>query len=259
MEFAINNLSFAYKHSMPLFQNISFTLHEGDLLTILGPNGAGKTTLLLCLMNLLTYYEGSVCINGVDVRTMSAKEKARHIAYAMSNEAKSVDLAVEDYLCLGVASSLAYYRSPSKAQYDLAKWLCKEYSMEKLSGRKVSSLSQGERQIITILRVLMQGSQIILLDEPTSSLDIKNQRQVLQLIHNLSVQKKTIIQVSHDPNHAQILGGKCLLMGAHGRASYGNVLETVSAESLSELYQTEIQILKDPGISRYSITFRLDE
>lgn len=250
MEFSVHNLSFSYDshaHSKVLFSDISFSLFNGDIMTILGPNGAGKTTLVKCLLGMQSGYQGDVLIDGISVKSLSIKERARLMGFVMASSCDCIQLTVLDYVCLGTAANLDLLSSPSLEQYQRAVQICTTYGIGHLIHRKMSTLSQGEQQLASLSRILMQDSNIILFDEPTASLDLKNQRQFLNLLWHLSAEGKIIIQISHDPNQALLLRGKTLLLSKN-ISKFGAVEEIITEATLSMLYGTDLTILSKKGI-----------
>ncbi len=242
MEFRAQDLGFSYDHHPLLFSDISFSLFDGDILTILGPNGAGKTTLAKCLLGMQNGCRGDVLIDGISVKSLSIKERARLMGFARVSSYDHIELTVLDYVCLGTAATLSLWSSPSSDQYRRAAQLCATHGIGHLINRKMSTLSQGEQQIASLVRIFVQDPKIILLDEPTASLDLKNQRQFLSLLQSLSTKGKIIIQISHDPDHALLVGSKALLL-SKDTSLFGRVEEVVTKTTLSMLYGTNLTIL----------------
>lgn len=245
MKIDVRDLSFSYNthgDHLVLFSNISFSLLDGDILTILGPNGAGKTTFARCLLGMQNGYQGDILIDGISVKSLSIKKRAKLIGFAMAPSYNPIELNVLDYVCLGTAASLGLFESPSSNQYQYAVQLCNNHGIGHLIRRKISTLSQGEQQLASLVRILVQNPPIIVFDEPTASLDLNNQRQFLDLLQTLSKKGKIIIQISHDPNHVLLLGGKVLLL-SKDISMFGMVEEIVTQTALSMLYSTDLTIL----------------
>lgn len=243
MRLEINELSYGFQKDNLLFSRVSFELREGDILTILGVNGVGKTTLARCLLQLVRGYSGTVLMDGKNMKEMSLKERAGNIGYAMLNDLGDCDMQVLDYICLGYTAKLRYFAVPSDRQYAGAVGLMKQYGISHLAGRMISTLSQGEKQMIVTMRVLVQNPQVIVFDEPTAALDLKNQKEMLDLFLKLKAEGKIIIQISHNPNHALYLGGKALLLGEDGVATVGNTENVLTGENLSRLYGVPLKLV----------------
>ena len=186
MILSVNELEFHYKSS-PIIKDISFNVEKGEVLTILGRNGAGKTTLLKCLNNILSPQLGTVYINGVDTKSMHSVEIARKIGWVPQRSNMS-RIKVYDLILLG---RKPYFRwSPSKEDYRKVEEAIKIIGIEDISLRYIDELSDGEFQLVQIVRALAQDPLAILLDEPTSSLDIRNQHLLMhkmkEIIHGSS-------------------------------------------------------------------------
>lgn len=245
MELKIKNLSYGYEKKL-LFQDVSFSLKNGDILTILGINGAGKTTLVKCILQFIHNYQGNITIDGVPLKNLTIRERAKWIGYVTSNDISNYDITVFDYISLGLATKMDYLSCPSNEQYCYIQEVCKKYYFHDFLGRKIQSLSQGERQMVSVLRVIVQNPDIIVFDEPTAALDLKNQKDLIELMITMKNQGKIVIQISHNPNHALQLGGKALLLFP-GKTTYGTVEDIINGESLSKLYGTEILIEEIKG------------
>jgi ABC-type cobalamin/Fe3+-siderophores transport system ATPase subunit len=211
MEIKIENLGCGYDNRQ-LFQDVSFSLRNGDVLTVLGVNGAGKTTLVRCIMQFVSNYEGTVSVDGTPIRNIPIRRRAKIIGYVAPDDISDLDITVLDYISLGLASQIDYFSCPSDEQYRSVKNLCAEYDFKGFLDRKIKHLSQGERQMVSVLRVLAQNPDIVVFDEPTASLDLKNQKDLIALVVHLRKQGKIVIQISHNPNHALQVGGKALLL-----------------------------------------------
>lgn len=245
MELKIEKLGYGYGYRQ-LFQDVSFSLTSGNVLTILGINGAGKTTLVKCIMQFITDYQGNVLLDNKQIKEFPVRKRAELIGYVAPNDISEYDITVLDYISLGLASKVDYLSCPSDAQYHSILQLCDRYSFQHLLNRKVKSLSQGERQMASVLRVLTQDPSVIVFDEPTAALDLKNQKDLLELVIQLKEQGKIVIQISHNPNHVFQVGGKVLLLFSD-KSTFGDVNETVTDSSLSELYGTNISIQEING------------
>lgn len=243
MKLTVNNLNFSYTNNKILFSNLSFSLIDGDILSILGMNGVGKTTLVKCLLQSNLDYTGCIMIDGKHLSSIPLKERSKIIGYVMLNDIVEKEISVLEYISLGFISQLNFLSSPNENHFKIVYELCKKYNIEYLINRKISTLSQGEGQLVTIMRVLIQNPKIIIFDEPAAALDLKNQIQLINLLHNLSLKGKIIIQISHNPNHAFMLGGKVLLLFKN-KYVFGNVNDVMDTKSISELYDTKVEIIE---------------
>ena len=225
-----------------LYKNLhAFSLKNGDILTILGINGAGKTTLARCILQFIINYKGTVLVDGIPMKNIPIRRRADVIGYVASNDISNYDITVLDYISLGLAAKMDYLSCPSDEQYQSIKKLCIKYNFQDFLNRKIKHLSQGERQMISVMRVLAQDPEIVVFDEPTAALDLKNQKDLIELMICMKKQGKIVIQISHNPNHAFQVGGKALLLFSD-KTTYGDVCDIITSESLSKLYGTDICI-----------------
>lgn len=229
----VENLSFSYG-SHPILQNVSFTLEQGECVAVLGNNGAGKSTLISCISRLRKPSSGNVLIDGSSISQLSRNQLARQIAY-VSQKNELAHATVFDAVLLGRKPHMKW--GPSAVDYDVAEHALRAVGMEDCRLRYVDQLSGGEQQKILLARALVQEPKLLLLDEPTSSLDLKNQYEVLGLVRRFCRERNiTAVLVIHDLNLALrfcdrflfLRGGRVLAFGgpeavtpANIRAVYG--------------------------------------
>lgn len=240
----VKNLYFRYKSNLPLIINdLSFSLNSGSVLSILGKNGVGKTTFIRCLTAEEKNYSGSILIDSREARGLSVIELSKLIAVVASNNPCYQNLCVADFLVTGFANRLTALRSPSKVQYEKACATLEELGHVDLLNRAIFELSSGELQIVKIARTILQDPRVIVFDEPTSNLDIKNQLIVLNQITGLAERGYTVITTTHNPGQAMELGGKVLMMsGTH--QIFGNTQEVLNKENLQAVYGLTVSVEK---------------
>lgn len=195
----INNLNFRY-NCAPVLEDVSFELPPGCVLGVLGVNGAGKSTLLKCINRLLKPQGGSVLLDGKSLRDMKTDDIARSIGYVPQQNG-STSLTVFDAVLLGRKPYIKW--NATRYDLQLVEKILDLMDLKHLAMRPVSSLSGGERQKASFARALAQEPEILLLDEPTSNLDLKNQLQVMNLITSaVRDQKISAVVTIHDINLA---------------------------------------------------------
>jgi len=239
----INGLKFCYK-SVPVLENISFDVVEGEVLTILGRNGAGKTTLLKCLNHILSPQVGTVQIDGIDTKNMSPVEIARKMGWVPQSGDKS-KMKVYDFILLG---RKPYFRwNPTKDDYRKVEESIRVLGIEDISLRYVDELSGGEFQLVQIVRALAQDPRVILLDEPTSSLDIRNQHRLMakmnQIIHGCP---RAAVMTMHDINLALRYSDKFLLLKEGCICAFGD-RNIVTPEKIQEVYDMQVRVVEAGG------------
>jgi iron complex transport system ATP-binding protein len=202
MSLLINNLSFGYGKSQVL-KDLSLSLLDGNIGVLLGKNGAGKSSLIKCIIGVNKYKQGTILVNDKDLSTYKSKERAKLISYVPQSIDNS-DLSVFDSILLGCFPDFTY--GPSKKDYEATSEIIKALSLEGLVLRKVKDLSGGEKQKVAIARALVSHPSLLVLDEPTSNLDLAATLTTISLLKGLKKQGLTILVSMHDINLATSLG-----------------------------------------------------
>ena len=172
MTLTVKDLTYRYaKTAAPVLQGVSFSAESGDFLSVLGANGAGKSTLFRCLLGGLTDYTGAIALDGRDVRTLSRRGTAEHIAYIPQIHRPTFGYSVLDTTLMGLTRQLSPFRSPTPEMEKQAMDALEQMGVAQLAERNFATLSGGEQQLVLIARALCQRSDILVMDEPTSSLD----------------------------------------------------------------------------------------
>ena len=237
----INNVNFRYHQKLPLVLNdINLELEEGQLITILGKNGSGKTTLLKAILGLINV-DGKIMIDDKDITDLKIKERAKYLSYLPQiNELKH--LSVKDVLILG---RLSYFDVvPKQTDIDIVNKYVKEIQIEHLTEKSIDELSGGELQKVLITKALIQDTPFIILDEPTSSLDIVGEALVLkELKEIIKKYHKTVVTAIHDINNALKYSDSFVLL------KDGKVLKKCDADHLTDellslTYDASVKIIK---------------
>ena len=177
----VNHLRFSYGKN-PVLRDIHFRAVSGEMVCILGPNGTGKSTLFKCMLGLLRGWDGEIALNGEDIRQMKPGERAKKMAYIPQAANPAFAYSVLDMVTMGTTAGLHGLRVPGKKERTIAVAALEKLGIGHLLERDYTSLSGGEQQLVLIARALAQGSNTLIMDEPTSSLDYGNQVRVeLQL------------------------------------------------------------------------------
>jgi len=242
MSIEVRNLSFSYG-DRPVLRDISFKVEKGEFLSILGPNGVGKSTLFRCMLGLLSGYTGQVLVDGVDVRSFSVREAARHIAYIPQSSHPLFNYSVFDIVLMGRTSGLSTFRSPQKKDSEICEWALEKVGISHLAQRCFHRLSGGEQQLVLIARALVQKAPILMLDEPTANLDFGNQLLVLEQARNLAREGYTVIQTTHHPEQSYMFSDRILAI-QKGRVLKEDIPEGVLTEdTIWQLYGVDVQIV----------------
>ena len=242
MSIEVQNQSFSYG-DRPVLHDISFRVEKGEFLSILGPNGVGKSTLFRCVLGLLSGYTGQVLVDGADSRSFSVREAARHIAYIPQSSHPIFNYSVFDIVLMGRTSGLSTFRSPKKQDAELCRWALEKVGIPHLSDRCFHRLSGGEQQLVLIARALVQKAPILMLDEPTASLDFGNQLLVLEQCRNLAREGYTVIQTTHNPEQSYRYSDRILPI-QHGRVlAEGTPKEVLTEKTIRALYGVEVDVV----------------
>jgi iron complex transport system ATP-binding protein len=229
-----------------VFSGIDLDVFRGELLSILGPNGCGKSTLLRCIGGALTLQAGTVRLAQTDIATLDAAARARRIGFLFQHHTPSFPFPVLDVVSMGRAPHLGLFGVPSAKDIVLAERALDRVGVLHLKDRPYTEVSGGERQLVLLARTLAQQPDVILLDEPTSHLDLKNQVGSLRAIGELAAQGVTMIMTTHDPNHALQFGGRVVMMKTGGAIVAGPASEVITDAELSATYGIDIAVLKAP-------------
>ncbi|MDR1485933.1 MAG: ABC transporter ATP-binding protein [Planctomycetaceae bacterium] len=236
----VENISFCHRDNTVL-DKISFTANRGEIITILGPNGSGKSTLLRCLGGLLNPCKGEIFLDGQKLGTISTRAAARLVAYVPQRIETSLML-VFDAVLLGRRPYFGLY--PSAADLGLVESMIYRFKLEMLSGRAMNQLSGGEMQKVAIARSFVQEPQLLLLDEPTSMLDLRNQAELMQLLRNFVEERNiAVVLCMHDINAAVRYTDRLLLL-RKGQIIYDVKKDDLTAPMIELLYNIPVEIHK---------------
>ncbi len=237
------DLEFRY-NSLPIIQNISFGVEEGEILSILGPNGAGKTTLLKCLNRVLSPKGGTVQIDGKDTRHLGPVKIAQKMGWVPQRGDVS-RMKVYDLILLGRKPFFRW--EPGRDDYQKVDKAIEILGIEDLSLRYADEISGGEFQLVQIGRALAQDPRVVLFDEPTSSLDIGNQHRLMTKIHSLiHAGPGAAIMTMHDINLALRYSDKFLLL-KNGCICAAGDRTIITPENIEEVYGMKVNVVEAGG------------
>lgn len=240
------NLNWSYNGTKVL-DNISIEIRFGTFTGILGPNGAGKTTLLKQILNLIQVEKDSILIRGTDIKNYSRKELARIEAYVPQSIKMDFNFTVEQLVMMGRTPFLGRFERESSKDIEIAEWAMKETGVLKLKNKFITHLSGGELQRVVIARALTQEPIILVLDEPTSHLDIHHQINILSILRTLAKKEGlTIIAVLHDVNHALEYCDNLFLMDKGKIVKSGSPEMVMTPEIMKDVYNLNVKITNNP-------------
>ncbi|TFZ40376.1 ABC transporter ATP-binding protein [Soehngenia longivitae] len=234
----LNKVEFGYGKQKVL-KDINLTIEEGQFLSIIGPNGAGKSTLLKVINNIYENYDGNISIYGKNIRDYTRKELARIVSFVPQDTYLDFEFSIEELVFMGRYPFQKRFQNDGKYDYDISYRAMALTNTLEIKDRLITQISGGERQRALIAKALAQDPKIILLDEPTSHLDINHQIEVLELLKELNKkQNLTIISVLHDLNLASRYSDKLVLLKDGQILKSGNVDEVLTASNIENAYNT---------------------
>jgi len=273
----IQNLTAGYQDK-PVIQDISFTILPGEVVGIIGPNGAGKTTLFRVISRLLKPFSGEVRYDGKNIQEIPVRELARLIAVLPQNLPLTFPFTVLDFVLMGRLPHLGRWQSTQKSDYEIAREMMQLTEIKDLTNRYVTELSGGELQRVLLAQALTQQPELLLLDEPTSHLDIGHQIEIMDLIkrlncglriancelgnpksvHGESVQdeseirnpKLTILMVLHDLNLAGEYCDRIILLNKGKIHQMGSPKEVLTYQNIEAVYKTVVVVKENPITAR---------
>ena len=243
MSLTVENLSFSYgKH--PVLHELTFTAEAGELLAILGPNGVGKTTLFKCVMGQERKYSGRIAADGADLAALTPRERAHRVAAIPQAHPLSFRYSAFDMVLMGTSHGLSPFAVPGEKERAAARDAMARVNIEHLAERPFDHLSGGEQQLVFIARALAQQAKILLMDEPTASLDYGNRLHVLGVVRDLSRAGYTILLSTHDPQHALWYADRALALKEGRMLALGTPQKIVTADLLQQLYGRRIDLVE---------------
>ncbi len=245
----VNQLYFAYG-DRTIFDQVSFDLEPGQIMTILGPNGVGKSTLLSCLTNQLKEANGQININDRPLDSWTPKDLAQHMALVPQDYRSGAHLTVIDYLTTARAPYLGLGQVPNGKDEQLAIDVLEDLGIKQLLHRRLPTLSGGQMQLVAIARALVQEPELLILDEPMAALDLGRQRQVLKIVQQLAKRGVAIILTTHIPNQALLLNDQVGLLFPGGEFLAGHCQEIISSDRLEKLYHCPVKVVYVPELGR---------
>ena len=236
-----SGLEFAYRGGPRVVSGIDFEVGPGELVCVLGPNGCGKTTLLKLLAGLLRPDAGRVELDGQEIAGYGHKERARKLAVVPQALPSLPDITVENFVLGGRYGHLGLFSSESNRDHRAVGYALEAAEIGELGPRFLTELSGGQLQRALIARALAQEAEVLLVDEPTNSLDPEHQISVMELILRLARLDRALVVVTHDLNLASQFATRVELMRDGAVVARGPVDEVVRREVLEPVYGTNLR------------------
>jgi iron complex transport system ATP-binding protein len=230
----------------PVLRNVSLEVPGGSWTAVIGPNGAGKSTLLRAVLGLLPC-AGEIAVAGADLAAMKPRQRARLVAYAPQSPNLPVGMTVFDYTLLGRSPYIPHLGRESARDRAVAREVLDRLDLAGLADRPLDHLSGGERQRVVLARALAQQTSVLLLDEPTTALDIGHQQQVMELIDQLRLSDGlTVVTTIHDLTLAGQYADALVLLSGGRVAAAGTPGEVLTRAAIQEHFDARVHVLSGP-------------
>jgi iron complex transport system ATP-binding protein len=249
------DVAFAYdRRGRPVVDGVTLTVQRGTIAGLLGPNGSGKTTLLRLLSGVVTPARGTVTIDGVPIAALSRREMARRIAIVPQETHSTFDFSVLEIVLMGRYPHLGAFELEGKDDVAIAREAMAATGTAAFESRRFATLSGGEKQRVVIASALAQSSEILLLDEPTASLDLGFQFEIAALLARLNRERGVTMVVStHDLNLAATLCTELVLLKAGRVLADGPTERVLNVDSIRTLYGVEADVAKHPRAGHLTV------
>lgn len=229
------------KHT--IVNDFSFSVQKGEIVSIIGPNGSGKSTLLKAVAKFIPYYSGSVYIDGINLKTLNMKQVSRKMCMVSQKNEAPVDMTVADLVSYGRHPHKRWFEKLNDKDMKIVDWAIERTHLSHYKDRRVSSLSGGESQRAWIAMALAQQPQILLLDEPTTYLDISHQHEILELVKELNKgMDMTVIMVLHDLNQAARYSDQIVVIQGGKRAMCGSPSCVMTTDMIRDVYKMDAEV-----------------
>lgn len=243
MDIEVKNLRFGYGKE-DILHDLNCRFDNGEFCAVIGPNGSGKSTFIRLLARLLTPKEGTILLDGKNLENYHRRFLARHIGYVPQSGGNSPMATVFDTVMLGRKPHLHWF--PGKEDVRKTEAIMYDLSLSNFAHRLTSELSGGELQRVQIARALVQEPDVLILDEPTSSLDLKHQIEVMNILKGISRKNITVIVAIHDLNLAMRYAERFVLL-KYGRIISMGDHSIISEKNIKKLYDVNIQRVEAEG------------
>ncbi|MEW8963098.1 ABC transporter ATP-binding protein [Paraclostridium dentum] len=240
------NLKVGYEEKV-IIENLSLSINKGEVVSIIGPNGCGKSTLLKTLSRIIKPMSGGIYIQNESIKNLKSKHISQKVCLLSQHNDAPGDLTVEELVYFGRIPHKKWYESKTKSDEEIVNWAIENTGLKRYKNTPINSLSGGERQRAYIAQALCQKPDILLLDEPTTYLDISYQLEVMELVREINEKFNiTIVMVLHELNQASKYSDRLVIMKDGEIVSDGCPKEVINKETIKQVYKIECDIDNDP-------------
>lgn len=240
--FTVDSISIRYEQKNAI-SNFSFSVKQGEVMSIIGPNGSGKSTLLKAIARHIPYHEGSVKFEGANLKSMNSKQVARKMCMLSQKNQAPSDMTVIDLVSYGRYPHKKWFEKLNNDDMEIVHWALERTHLTSYKDRTVASLSGGESQRAWIAMALAQRPKVLLLDEPTTYLDISHQHEVLELVRELNREMgMTVVMVLHDLNQASAYSDSIVVVQAGEKVMCGTPNQVMTTDMIRQVYRMDAEI-----------------
>lgn len=238
----IHDLSVRYEQK-EVVHNFSFEVKKGEIVSIIGPNGSGKSTILKAIARMQPYHNGVIELDGKNMRSFTSKEIARKMCVLSQRNQAPNDITVRNLVSYGRYPHKKWFEKLTNLDYEIVDWALEKTNLLHYKDKTISALSGGESQRAWIAMALAQKPEILLLDEPTTYLDISHQHEILELVRELNKETGlTVVMVLHDLNQASSYSNQIVVVKDGYRAEIGTPDEVITKSMIQNIYRMEAEI-----------------
>lgn len=243
----IDNISFAYHQDAPVINGISLTINKGDFWAFIGPNGSGKTTLLKLMNGTLSPQKGHIYTNGISIHSMTRRQMAQFMAVVPQGFTSFSSFSVFDVVLMGRTPHLHGRTFENEKDMEIAEQAMKKTDTLPFAHRSMNQLSGGEVQRVLIARALAQVPQFLLLDEPTTFLDLRHQIEIMAMLQKLNKEENvTVVTSTHDINLASLYCTQTALFKSGRLKAMGNAHDVITEKNMAEVYNIPVLVEQHP-------------
>lgn len=254
----VENAAFSYDGKRMIFENVNFSVGEGEILCVIGPNGCGKSTMIDCILGLSKLKEGQILVEGRNLKDLKAREFAERVAYVPQGHKTTFGYTVLDVVTMGRTYAAKMFSPPSEEERDIARDALRQVGLSGFEDREYTKLSGGELQLVIIARAIAQRAKVLVMDEPTAHLDFTHELTVMEIVARLvKEQNISIIMATHFLNQAYYLENagvktRVALINGTNFAQVGTPSQVLTTEALEQNFNIVAEIVRDgSGVRKY--------
>lgn len=244
MKLELRHVDCGYPNFPPVLKDANFQVESGEICCLLGPNGVGKTTLFKTILRLIKPLKGEIRIDGEDCAKWSMRRMAQTMAYVAQLHVPPFPYLVKDVVLLGRVASTGYFRQPSPTDLQVAETAMEDMGVMHLKDRAYTDISGGERQLVLIARALAQEPRLLVLDEPTASLDYGNTVRVINKVRSLKNKGLAVILTTHSPDQAFQCESNVVLLQRGEPMQFGAAATVITERNMRNAYGTRIKVIE---------------